>query len=139
MDNNGDQLLKLSLDIQADGRYKFDRKRVRKAVAGLFEEQGIAGKLSLSLSVVGDRKMAELRQKYLRNEGTTDVLAFSQTETEDGQELRPLEEDGLMLGDVVVSYPQARRQAVLRGILIDEVIESLTLHGVLHLLGVHHD
>lgn len=139
MEEKNTQLLDLRLDIQADGRYKFDRKRIRLAIFKLLGEQGIAGQIHLSLTVVGDRKMIELRKKYLNEKGTTDVLSFSQTETKDGQEGRFLEEEGLMLGDVVVSYSQARRQAVERNILLDEEIEFLSLHGVLHLLGVHHD
>jgi probable rRNA maturation factor len=139
MEQKSDQLLDLRLDIQADGRYKFDRKRIRKAVFDLLESQGIAGQIHLSLTVVGDRKMADLRKRYLKKDGTTDVLSFSQTETKDGNEGKLLEEEYLMLGDVVVSYPQARRQAVERNILLDEEIEFLSLHGVLHLLGIHHD
>ena len=64
-----------------------------------------------------------------------DVLSFCQSE---GEEM-PDGEESLLLGDVVVCYPQAKRQAVSFKKLLDDEIEFLVLHGVLHLLGIHHD
>ncbi len=123
--------LKLHLDIKADGRYKFDRAGVRKAVREVLRENRLRGKVNLSVAVVGDRKMSELRKKHLDEDGTTDVLSFAQDEAS--------EEDGLMLGDVVVSYPRAKRQALEYYKTLDEEINFLVCHGVLHLLGIHHE
>ena len=118
------------MDITADGRYKFDRGRIRKAAAELLVEHGLKGKVGLSVAVVGDRKMSELRKRYLKEEGTTDVLSFTQD--------TDMEEE-FLLGDVVVSYPQAKRQALEFYKTLDEEIEFLVCHGILHLLGIHHD
>jgi len=126
--------LDLKVLITADSRFKFDRKRVRKAVEGLLLERGVRGEVILSVSVVGERKIKELNKKYLGRDGVTDVLSFSQVEGESVPE-----SEGLMLGDVVVCYSVAKKQAVGLNKLLDEEIEFLVLHGVLHLLGVHHD
>lgn len=123
--------LKLHLDIKADGRYKFDRGGVRKAVREVLVENKLRGKVNLSVAIVGDRKMIQLRKKYLGEEGTTDVLSFAQDEESD--------EEGLILGDVVVSYPRAKRQALEYYKTLDEEINFLVCHGVLHLLGIHHE
>jgi len=128
--------LSLSFLINAGGRYKFDRARIRKAVRELLKSKGVNGRVSLSLAVVGDRKMKEVCKKHLGEEKTTDVLAFSQLEGDSG---RSLDEDELSLGEVVVSYPQAKKQAMEFYKLLDEEMEFLVCHGVLHLLGVHHD
>lgn len=139
--NNKDLLLEL--EISADGRYKFDRSRVRKAVANLLQEHGVKGKVKISLAVVGDRKMKELHKKYLVTEETTDVLSFSQLESMGDVVADSTgavdKTDELVLGDVVVSYPQAKRQALEYYRLLDEEMEFLVCHGVLHLLGIHHD
>lgn len=127
--------LDLRVDIVADSRCKFNRKQIREAVKKLLEEKGLKGKVMLSVAVVGERKMVELRKRYLGEEGVTDVLSFCQTE---GEEMPDMEK-GLLLGDVVVCYPQAKRQAVSFKKLLDDEIEFLVLHGVLHLLGIHHD
>ena len=127
--------MKLVLDITADSRYQFDRKRVRAALEKVLKEQGVLGTVKISLSVVGDRKIRELEQKYFHQDIVTDVLSFP---LEEGDTM-PEDEDGLNLGDIVVCYPQAKRQALQWNRLIDEEIEFLACHGLLHLLGIHHD
>lgn len=136
--------MKMSLKvlIKADGRYKFDRKRVRRAVKELLKEKDIGGKVVLSVLVVGERKIKELNKKYLGKNEVTDVLSFSQVEGDDYIDsgvCRNDEEESLVLGDVVVCYNVAKKQAVKMNKLLDEEIEFLVLHGVLHLLGIHHD
>lgn len=129
-------MLKLVLDISADSRYPFDRKRVKQALEKtLIEQSALEGKVNISLSVVGERKIRELEKKFFGRDEVTDVLSFPQDEGEalpDGKE-------GHMLGDIVVCYPQAKRQALQWNRLIDEEIEFLACHGLLHLLGIHHD
>jgi len=45
----------------------------------------------------------------------------------------------LRLGDIIISYPQAVKQAGENNILVDQEIGNLVKHGVLHLLGIHHE
>ncbi len=123
------------MEIKADSRYKFNRKKVREAVTRLLAEHGINQPVELSLMVVGDRKIRELEKKYFGEDKVTDVLSFPQMEGK----VMPGEEDRLVLGDVVVCYPQAKRQALKLNRLMDDEIEFLVNHGVLHLLGIHHD
>lgn len=128
--------MKLVLDISADSRYQFDRKRVRAALEKVLQERGVTeDKVKISLSVVGERKIRELEQKYFNQDTVTDVLSFP---LEEGDKM-PEDNDGLNLGDIVICYPQAKRQALQWNRLIDEEIEFLASHGLLHLLGVHHD
>ena len=87
--------------------------------------------------MVGERKIKELNNKYLGKNEVTDVLSFSQMdppspEASEGQ-------GEMVLGDVVVCYSVAKKQAIKMNKILDEEIEFLVLHGVLHLLGVHHD
>lgn len=129
-------MVKLDLDIAADSRYPFDRKRVKAALIKTLEEQDITkGAVKISLSVVGERKIRELENKYFKEDKVTDVLSFP---LEEGLEM-PDDFDGLNLGDIVICYPQAKRQAIQWNRIVDEEIEFLACHGLLHLLGVHHD
>jgi probable rRNA maturation factor len=128
-------MLKLDLSITADSRYSFDRKRVRQALTKALEEQGMEGKIKISLSIVGERKIRELEQKYFDRDAVTDVLSFP---LEEGETM-PEDFDGQSLGDIVICYPQAKRQAMQWNRLVDEEIEFLVSHGLLHLLGIHHD
>lgn len=128
-------MVKLQLDIEADSRYSFDRKRVRAALTKTLVDQGLDGKVKISLSVVGERKIKELEKKYFNRDEVTDVLSFP---LEEGEQM-PADFDGLSLGDIVICYPQAKRQAMQWNRIIDEELEFLACHGLLHLLGIHHD
>lgn len=129
-------MLKLDLNIAADSRYSFDRKMVKAALLKTLEEQGMFnGVVKISLSVVGDRKIRELELKYFKEDKVTDVLSFP---LQEGEEM-PDDFDGINLGDIVVCYPQAKRQAMQWNRIVDEEIEFLACHGLLHLLGIHHD
>lgn len=128
--------MKLLLDIAADSRYSFDRKRVRGALEKTLEEQDMfKGVVKISLSVVGERKIRELEKEYFKEDKVTDVLSFPLKE---GEEM-PEDFDGVNLGDIVICYPQAKRQALQWNRVMDEEIEFLACHGLLHLLGIHHD
>lgn len=129
------RVLSLDLEVTADSRYRFNRKKIRESVGKLLAEHGIKQKVELSLSVVGERKIRELEKNYFGEDKLTDVLSFPQME---GKSM-PGQEDILSLGDVVVCYPQAKKQALRFNRLIDDEIEFLVNHGVLHLLGIHHD
>jgi rRNA maturation RNase YbeY len=45
----------------------------------------------------------------------------------------------LLLGDIVISVPTARRQAAERGHRLNVELEILLVHGLLHLLGYDHE
>lgn len=129
-------MFKLNLSVSSDSRYSFDRKMVKAGLEKVLLEQGRdTGVFNISLSVVGERKIRELELKYFQRDEITDVLSFP---LEEGMEM-PKDSYEESLGDIVICYPQAKRQAMQWNRLIDEEIEFLACHGLLHLLGVHHD
>lgn len=130
----------IKISISADSKYPVDRRRIRAVVNDLLKTRGIESDYETGVSVVGDRKMKELNEKYLGVEGTTDVLSFSQLESgTDDEDIREPSSDLSYLGDVIVSWPQAVQQALERNITVDDEIDFLVQHGLLHLLGIHHD
>ena len=125
----------VQVSIFVESRYKVNRKRVRSLVNNLLKKQGVAGKVEVSIAIVGDRKMRELSKKYKGEDKTRNILSFSQTEGE------PVKNpsSALFLGDVVISYPQVIREAAAEEVLVDEKIEQLVEHGIMHLLGINHE
>ena len=126
----------VSILIKADSRYPVARKKLKESIRRFLAKHGVREKAQVSLAVVGDRRMRQLNRQYRKVDQTTSVLAFP-LEIEGGEFMTPPDEN-LLLGDVVISYPVARRQAAAEGILVDEVMEKLAIHGVRHLLGINH-
>jgi len=85
----------------------------------------------ISVSIVDDSEIKKLNKKYRKKDYPTDVLSFNINERR--------EDGSFYLGDVIVNKDQAKRQAGEYGNSVEEEISELTAHGVLHLLGVHHN
>ena len=47
-------------------------------------------------------------------------------------------DDVTRLGEVIISYETAERQATEAGKLVEDEIDHLLVHGILHLLGYDH-
>ncbi len=134
--------------ISTESYYPVARKKIRQAVKEVLSGNSLAGEqVELEINFVGNRKMARLNEKYLGKSGTTDVLSFplikslTKEEREDNLEndfVNPPDEV-LRLGGIIISYPEARRQAMRENLLVDKKINQLVKHGLLHLLGIHHD
>jgi probable rRNA maturation factor len=130
----------IKVNIKAESRYPVDRKLVRKVVFSVLDKHSIQAAL-VEIFLVGDRKMKNLNKKHLGKDKTTDVLSFPlliKTKEPDEQFITP-PKDILRLGEIVISYPQAQRQAMKNNKTMDEEINFLVEHGLLHLLGIHHD
>lgn len=119
-----------------ESRYIVNRRKIRKTIEEVISEQQIEGPVEVSVAIVGDRKMRALNKKYKNQDKTTDVLAFSVMEGPASS----LPNDGILrLGDVVISYPQVIVYAAQKEVMVDEQINFLVKHGLLHLLGIHHE
>ncbi|MBI3981216.1 rRNA maturation RNase YbeY [Candidatus Microgenomates bacterium] len=142
--------------VYSQSHFPINRKKIKNIVNQTLNNQGITTNAEISVSFIGDRKMTELHEKYLNEEGTTDVLSFPLHEFSGENPTAPAsrilensnknvnfhqgpDENILRLGDIVVSYPQAQRQAAEHNLLVDEEVNNLVEHGLLHLLGIHHD
>ena len=87
---------------------------------------------SMTVMITDDEHLQEMNQRYRGIDKPTDVLAFETDFTDPDLDSR-------YLGDVVISYQQARIQAEMRGHQVEEELQLLVVHGVLHLLGFDHD
>lgn len=125
----------LNVLIFVESRYKVNRKRIRTALANLLSEQGVNSPVEVSIAIVGDRKMRELSKKYKGEDKTRNILSFSLTEGE--KHATP--SDIIRLGDIVISYPVVITEAARDEVLVDDKIDELVVHGMTHLLGLHHE
>jgi probable rRNA maturation factor len=101
--------------------------------AGVLTAEEVS-KAELGVLVTDDEAIRRLNMEYAGEDASTDVLAFSLRE---GEEFVSPDEV-LRLGEVIISYPTASRQAAEAGRLVDAEIAHLLVHGILHLLGYDH-
>lgn len=118
-----------------ESRYRTSRKRIKKTVEKVLSEQSVIGPTEVSVALVGDRKMRALSKKYKGEDKTRNILSFSLSEGE--PVVMPT--DILRLGDIVISYPEVIREASRDEVLVDDRINELVEHGLMHLLGLHHE
>jgi probable rRNA maturation factor len=98
------------------------------ALASLCLTREGASSSELSVSLVTEEEMADLHERYMDEEGSTDVLSFPLDEVD--------EEGKRILGDVVIAPAVAARNN-----RTDPAAEMrlLLVHGILHLLGHDHE
>lgn len=86
----------------------------------------LAGGREFGLRVASDDVLRRANRRFRGKNQPTDVLSFPDNE-------------GLYLGDVLISAERARQQARRLGHSVDQELQILLLHGVLHLLGYDHE
>lgn len=105
------------------------RRRSMQAFAGILRDQ-VAGGKAFECLITDDRELRSLNTQFLKKDYPADVLSFP-TGSQAG-------ESGL-LGSIAISAQRAREQARQYGHSLQEEIQILMLHGVLHLLGMDHE
>ena len=118
-----------------ESRYRVDRKRIRKTVMETLQTNGVASPVEVSIALVGDRKMRSLSKQYKGEDKTRNILSFSLSEGEPVV----LPTDILRLGDIVISYPAVVREAIRDEVMVEDRLNMLVEHGLMHLLGIHHE
>ena len=88
----------------------------------------------LSLLVCDDRVMRRINREHRAIDKPTDVLAFAMGE---GMPMVNISAHA-PLGDIVIAWPTAQRQAREHGWSAEREVCLLTAHGLLHLLGFDH-
>jgi len=126
----------INVPIFVESRYKVSRKRIKNTISSLLDKHEVRGQIEVSVAIVGDRKMRELSRKYKGEDKTRNILSFSMAEG--GPVVMP-KADTLMLGDIVLSYPEVIKDASRDEVLVDDKVDELVKHGLEHLLGLHHE
>lgn len=105
------------------------RRRAMRAFAGILQAQ-VAGGRPFECLITDDRELRNLNTQFLGKNYATDVLSFPAA---------PQPGEAVLLGSIAISAQRAREQARQFGHSLQEEIQILMLHGVLHLLGMDHE
>jgi probable rRNA maturation factor len=118
-------------DEQVD--VEVDVDRLQRLTQHVLVDRGVPDAMEVSVLLVDTDAITALNRAHMAATGPTDVLAFpldAPGETPHGEVA--------ILGDVVVCPAVASAQAGDHGKTVDEEIDLLVVHGLLHLLGHDH-
>jgi probable rRNA maturation factor len=125
--------MKLMINIEISEAFKSTLKAasIERAAKSILEHLSVAKGSSLTILITSDKKIQALNHQFRDVDAPTDVLAFpaGHTDPESGE---------TYLGDVIISYQRAARQAEERDHDVKDEIQLLVIHGILHLLGYDH-
>lgn len=110
------------------------------------------GRIEISLAIVGNGRMRRLNKMYRKKNRVTDVLAFGNKSVlrylakafprlKKGEDIKFIEPpDGVKrLGEIIICYPQAKKQAKRLDHSLKKELAILLVHGILHLVGYEHE
>ena len=135
-------LAHMEISILIDAEYKKQVKaaRLKKLARAIQSAENVSPKSEMSLVITGDEQIHALNLKYLEEDRPTDVLSFPMNEQLSSEPAFVSGPDGkLHLGDIIIAYPTAARQAAEHNHSVEREITILLIHGILHLLGYDHD
>ena len=101
--------------------------------------------------IIGDNKtIKDLNLRYRGLDEITDVLSFSTIHQGIYYGINPPKGEFSMdfpnpggslepVGEVIISYPQAKRQALEASIPVNQEVVTLLVHGTLHIFGFDHE
>jgi probable rRNA maturation factor len=117
--------------IHIESEIPFSNELLKRAAHTALKHQSHSVESELSIILTDDARLHELNLNYLGIDAPTDVLSFPASETDP-------ETGARYIGDILISIPRARAQAEITGHSLEEEVQLLVVHGVLHLLGHDH-
>ena len=101
-------------------------RRAVRAFAKRLEREAAAGR-AFECLITTSRELRRLNREFRKQDYATDVLSF------------PAPHPTGFLGEIAISFEHAQQQSAEHGHHVDQEIEILMLHGLLHLLGMDHE
>jgi probable rRNA maturation factor len=123
------------MEVQIDNRqsnHRISKKKIRQTAIAILNALDYPD-AELSILIVDDQQIAQFNRDYLNRKGPTNVIAFPMRA---GQfsEITPS-----LLGDVVISADTAHREGQGAGFSMQDRLDQLLIHGILHLCGYDHE
>jgi probable rRNA maturation factor len=142
-----DRAGRMSVEIRNESGVSVDEPALAALSRFVLDEMRIHPLAELSVLLVDGPTIADLHQRWMGEDGPTDVLAFPMDElrppppgSDRGDRAGSAAGDGpdTVLGDVVLCPEVATEQAREAQRPVEDELEMLCTHGILHLLGFDH-
>jgi probable rRNA maturation factor len=137
----------MSIEIANESGIDVDEPALAALARFVLDEMRMHPLAELSVLLVDSPTIADLHQRWLGEEGPTDVLAFPMDELRppppgsdrnDRSRASDPDSEPAILGDVILCPEVATEQAREARRPVTDELELLCTHGILHLLGFDH-
>jgi probable rRNA maturation factor len=136
----------MSIEIRNESGFSVDEPGLAALARHVLDDLRIHPLAELSVLLVDAPTIADLHQRWMGEEGPTDVLSFPMDElrppppgSDRADRAGPAETGpATMLGDIVLCPEVATAQAREAHRPVGDELEMLCTHGILHLLGYDH-
>ena len=132
----------INVSIEPKLNDSLDENWLQKIAIETLKAEGITSSAEMGLVITDSKTIQKLNRTYRDVDKPTDVLAFHMIPGISQEPEQPFVRppDGINhLGEVVISYPQAVKQAPEQGHDVTQELALLIVHGILHLLGYDHE
>jgi probable rRNA maturation factor len=121
------------IDHSSPQKYRalVDLKRLETCLQTSLEKISYAQDEAVSLKLTDNKTIQQLNKTYRGVDEPTDVLSFE-------NDYRDPESGLHYLGDIIISIEKSQEQAATKGHLLQQEVELLLVHGILHLCGYDH-
>lgn len=127
-------------------RARVGRRLVEETITKVFKRLKIKESAEISVAFVDDATIRRLNGEYRGIDKITDVLSFSDTDSGTDSRFqipmptgRQADSRFQFLGEIIICWPRAKKQARENKHSIAKETETLLVHGCLHLLGYDHE
>ena len=108
-------------------RYRLRGKiRLKRAIAAMITGEGFTLQV-LNVILCSDDFLMGLNRKFLQRNYLTDVISFDLSESDS---------QGVIQGELYISMDRVKENARLYGVLIEQELYRMIIHGLLHLMGM---
>ncbi|MYA60229.1 MAG: rRNA maturation RNase YbeY [Chloroflexi bacterium] len=92
----------------------------------------------VTVLLTGDARLRQLNRDFAGEDHATDVLSFDAETNAGFPDHEGDDVHSVRLGDIAISVPQTKRQAIDKGLSFERELAMLAIHGTLHLIGYDH-
>lgn len=132
----------INISIKRNMDLPVDKKWFEEIARRVFEDESVVSSAEMGLLITDTKTVQKLNRIYRGQDRPTDVLSFQMNPgiNKEPEESFVSPPDGIKhLGEVVISYQQAVKQAQEQGHDVTYELALLVVHGILHLLGYDHE
>ncbi|HEY1074372.1 MAG TPA: rRNA maturation RNase YbeY [Patescibacteria group bacterium] len=141
--------------LQNSTNHHIDDTTIQKGLAAAATKLGEIGERHVAIEIVTSEESQALNAELRGQDKPTDIISISTQETKVGEQVieesaegalsfeinesKPLENAWPVIGQLVLCYDVIAQNAQRAGQPVERELEWVIEHGILHLMGFHHE